>query len=268
MTRLIDTHCHVYMDEFAEDARETLDRARDVGVSRAMVIGCDELSSFAAVRFAKDNSSAGSELRASIGVHPHEADGIGATISDELEDLAENEHVRAVGEIGLDYFYDNSPRRKQIEVFEMQVFFARRVKLPIIVHIRNAQARSDGDAYRESMALLKRCHADECGGIIHCFSGDRDDARAALDLGFHISFAGPITYPKAEELREAARYSPIDRILCETDSPYLAPQKKRGKRNEPANVLSVYEKIAEIKERSLEEFAEIVWQNAEDLLKF
>jgi TatD DNase family protein len=142
--------------------------------------------------------------------------------------------------------------------------WAERAKKPILVHLRNAPSRDAGDAYGDAMAAIAN-HPKLSGGVIHCFSGVVDDARRALDLGFYISFAGPVTYPKSSELREAAAYIPTDRILCETDSPYLAPQTRRGKRNEPAFVREVYEKIAQARGTSLDEFSASVWENGERL---
>jgi TatD DNase family protein len=176
--------------------------------------------------------------------------------------LATNCEVAAIGEIGLDYYYDNSPRDVQRAVFEAQTEWAERAKKPVLVHLRNAPTR--GDAYGEAMAIIAN-HSKLSGGVIHCFSGGVDDARRALDLGFYISFAGPITYPKSSELREAAAYVPTDCILCETDSPYLPPQSKRGRRNEPALVREVYEKVAQARGVSLNEFSVSVWENCERL---
>ena len=147
----------------------------------------------------------------------------------------------------------------------MQIEWAKRAKKPIIVHLRNAANRGEGDAYREACDIMKKNSAGEQGGVIHCFSGDRPDAKTALDLGFYISFAGPLTYPKSESLRDAAAYVPLDRILCETDSPYLAPQSRRGRRNEPAFVPEVYETLANIKKTGLERLAEAIWENGETL---
>lgn len=256
------------MKEFRGKFEETLSKAYDVGVRRVLLAACDEMSSYEVIRLAgaaESGEASGVEVWAAAGVHPHDASGVKDGLPEELTDLAANKHVVAIGEMGLDFYYDNSPRKTQVEVFERQIDWARRVKKPIIVHLRNAENRSAGDAYREAIGIMKRTAASDCGGVIHCFSGEIPDARAALDLGFYISFAGPITYPKAESLRKAAAYVPPDRILCETDSPYLAPQRMRGKRNEPALVCDVYEKIAEVRKTPLPDLAQTVWDNGSRL---
>lgn len=265
--RLFDSHCHLYMEEFADDASDALARAAEAGVRRAMLIGCDEASSREAIACAQNFAQHGVALAATVGVHPHEAGGVKDGLPDSLKALASDDSVRAIGEIGLDYYYDNSPRGVQAEVFERQIAWAREAGLPIVVHLRNAANPSDGDAASDARAIIRRAGAEECGGVIHCFSGGIAEARAMLDLGFYISFAGPVTYPKNNELREAAAYAPADRILCETDSPYLAPQKKRGKRNEPALVRHIYEKIADVRGVSLACLAQKVWQNGAALFR-
>jgi len=263
--RLFDSHCHLDMPEFDADRGETLRRAYGAGVRRILLAAYDESSSFRALRLASESGAHGVELCAAVGVHPHDARGAADGLSEELTSLASNPRVAAIGEMGLDYYYDNSPRDTQADVFARQIEWARGAGKPIIVHLRNASDRAAGDAYRDALRILKESRASEVGGVIHCFSGDIADARDALDLGFTISFAGPVTYPKARALREAATFVPDDRILCETDSPYLAPQRVRGKRNEPACVRDVYEKIAEVRGIPLEEFAETVRENGERL---
>ncbi|MDL2263334.1 TatD family hydrolase [Synergistaceae bacterium OttesenSCG-928-I11] len=262
---LFDSHCHLDMEEFRGSVEGVLQRAYDAGVRRVLLAACDEMSSYETIRIAGAHGNAGVEIWAAAGVHPHDASGVAGGLPEELTDLSANRHVVAIGEMGLDYYYDNSPRDVQARVFEWQIAWAKRAKKPIIVHLRNAEKRAEGDAYRDAIRIMKRAGASCCGGVIHCFSGEVDDARAALDLGFYISFAGPITYPKVVTLREAAAFVPLDRILCETDSPYLAPQSRRGKRNEPALVREVYEKMAEVRNIPLDKLAEAVWQNAENL---
>ena len=269
---LFDSHCHLDMEEFEGEVGGVLERALEAGVTRLLVASCDEASSRAVLKIAAEERPAGQELWASVGVHPHEADaalsgygGIDGVFS--LLGQPGADRIVAIGETGLDFYYDNSPRAAQAEAFERQIFWAKAAKKPLIVHLRNAADRSGGDAYREAIAIMKGAGADSCGGVIHCFSGERRDARAALDMGFYISFAGPVTYPRADELRETARYAPLDRILCETDSPYLAPQGRRGKRNEPAFVREVYDKIAETRNLPLAELAAAVWENGQRLFK-
>lgn len=263
--RLFDSHCHLDMPEFDGSRDEALRRAYDAGVRRILLAACDERSSFEVLRLAVENNASGIELLAAAGVHPHDAGGVAGGLPEELTDLSSNARVAAIGETGLDYYYDNSPRDTQARVFAQQIEWARKAGKPIIVHLRNAADRAEGDAYRDAVRIMKEGGASACGGVIHCFSGDLQDAGAALDLGFYISFAGPITYPKATELREAAAFVPPDRLLCETDSPYLAPQRNRGRRNEPAYVRDVYERLAEVRGVPLEELAEIIWENGERL---
>jgi TatD DNase family protein len=252
------------MEAFSGDFDEVVSRAAEAKVRCALLAACDFRSSIEVIRIAREVKRPDIAFFASAGVHPHEADSVRGGLPRELEALAANREVVAIGEIGLDYYYDNSPRNVQRDVFEAQLEWAERTKKPILVHLRNAPSRDDGDAYGEAMAVIAN-HPKLSGGVIHCFSGSVADARRALDLGFYVSFAGPVTYPKSSELREAAAYVPTDRILCETDSPYLAPQTKRGKRNEPAFVREVYEKIAQLRGVSLNEFSASVWENGERL---
>jgi TatD DNase family protein len=250
------------MEEFGGDVGDVLARARAAGVCRAMLAACDERSGIEVVRLAERYKESGVELLASVGIHPHEA-ALVRNLPAGMRSMSRAKEVSAIGEMGLDYYYDNSPRNIQRDIFELQLELASDVKKPVIVHLRGSKERVLGDAYAEAMSVMKNYPG--LRGVIHCFSGNTDDARAALDMGFYISFAGPVTYPKAAELREAAAYVPIGRLLCETDSPYLAPQSKRGKRNEPAFVRAVYDKIAEIRGISFESLAETVWENGENL---
>ncbi|MDR3332968.1 MAG: TatD family hydrolase [Synergistaceae bacterium] len=263
--RLFDSHCHLNMKEFHGDLEPVLERARVAGVARLLLAACDEISSRDVLRLAGGENGSGVEIWASAGVHPHDAATVASGLPEELTDLSSNKHVRAIGEIGLDFYYDNSPRATQADVFERQIKWALKARKPILVHLRSSANRGDGDAYANAFAIMKRSGASECGGVIHCFSGEKRDAATALDMGFYISFAGPITYPKAASLREVSQYVPIDRILCETDSPYLAPQSRRGKRNEPALVREVYETVSMTRGIALPELAEAVWENAERL---
>ena len=251
------------MKEFRGGVGAVLARAGEAGVCRVLLAACDEASSYEVLNIARTAGVSGVELWAAAGVHPHEASGVSGGLPEELTDLGSNSLVVAIGEMGLDYYYDNSPRDVQADVFEEQLEWARRVDKPVIVHLRNAAEREQGDAYRDATAILKGHRGVR--GVIHCFSGDKSDAKAALDLGFYISFAGPLTYPKAQELRDVAAYVPEDRVLCETDAPYLAPQSHRGRRNEPAYVRCVYERLAEVRGVPLEELAPLIWRNSERL---
>ncbi|MDR1133849.1 MAG: TatD family hydrolase, partial [Synergistaceae bacterium] len=215
--RLFDSHCHLDMEAFSGDFDAVVSRAAEAGVRRALLAACDLRSSAGVIRIAREVKRPDIGFISSAGVHPHEAESARGGLPRELEELAAAREVAAIGEIGLDYYYDNSPRDVQRAIFEAQMEWAERAGKPILVHLRNAPARNDGDAYGEAMAIIAN-HSKLSGGVIHCFSGGVGDARRALDLGFYISFAGPITYPKSSELREAAAYVPTDRILCETDS--------------------------------------------------
>lgn len=251
----IDAHCHLNMPEFAKDLDEVIQRAQEAEVQRFLVVGFDEPSNPEAIRLAEERAALG--LFASVGIHPHEASTVKQGLPASLKELASHSRVLAIGETGLDYFYDHSPRSVQKEAFVEHIDWARKVRKPLIVHIR--------DAYAEALDLLRIEGADLCGGVIHCFSGTWEDAVKAMDLGFYISFAGPVTYPRNEELRDVASRIPLDRILCETDSPFLSPQGYRGKRNEPAYVKWVYETLAQVRGQTMEELSEAVWINADRL---
>lgn len=232
-------------------------------VTRLLAVGFDIQSSSENVAIARQHAEGEPQIWAATGIHPHNASSAERELPKELEVLLREKRVAALGEIGLDYFYDNSPREFQQRVFCAQIELAVKAGKPIITHIRDARERSEGDANAESLTLLRECHADRVGGVIHCFSGGMKDAEAALELGFYISFAGPVTYPRSEGLRRVAAAVPLDRLLCETDAPYLAPQPLRGKRNEPANVRFVYETIARERGMELEALAAAAAANCE-----
>lgn len=248
--RLFDSHCHLNMREYRGRVEEVLERADSRGVKRLLVVGFDLASSREAARLAEIYP----QIYASVGVHPHDArlfpDGPGEGIGS----LCASSRVVAVGETGLDYHYDNSPREVQREVFRAHIALARRVNKPLVVHVR--------EAYPDALSILLEERAFEVGGVAHCFSGSREEAFAFLDMGFYISFAGPITYPKAHGLREVFKALPIDRVLAETDSPYLAPQPLRGRRNEPSNLVYVVEEMAKVRGLSFEEMAQVLWDNS------
>lgn len=266
--RLFDSHCHLDMEEFRGEVDGVLENAYAAGVRRLLLVSCDEPSSREVLYLAsKKTGKSNIEIWTAVGVHPHEASSVASGLPEELTDLAENENVVALGEMGLDFYYDHSPRETQEKVFASQIEWAVRAGKPIVVHLRNATDRRTGDAYARAVGIMKESGAERCGGVIHCFSGDKSDARTALDLGFYISFAGPLTYPRADELRKVASYVPLDRTLCETDSPYLAPQSHRGKRNSPEYVCEVYRRLAELRELPFGELAGAIWRNGETLFK-
>ena len=250
---LVDTHCHLDDAKFDEDREQTIERALAAGVTRLVAIGTGngppDLD--AAVRLADRYLF----IYATVGVHPHDASKASEETFDRLRDLAAHPKVLAIGEIGLDYHYDFSPRDVQRSVFERQLAIAADARKPVVIHTR--------EAWEDTLALVP---ALPHGGIMHCFTGDAAQARQALDLGFHLAFGGVLTFPKAESLREAARIAPDDRVLVETDCPYLAPIPHRGKRNEPAFVVEIARRLADIRKVSLERIAQITTQNFENLI--
>lgn len=246
---VIDSHCHLAGEEFQQDLQAVVDRAMKAGVTGALVIvdAADE----AEYDRAQAVTAAWPAVRLSIGVHPHGAGRFSEEASD-VERLVEKRlngrpASRAVGEIGLDYHYDFAPRDVQQGVFRAQIGLARRRGLPIVIHTREAEE----DTFR----ILAEESGGEVRGVFHCFTGDRAMARRALDMGFHVSLAGIVTFPRAAELHEVARIVPLDRLLIETDSPFLAPVPHRGSRNEPARVVHVAEAIATLRGLSVAEIA-------------
>jgi TatD DNase family protein len=254
--RLVDSHAHIQAAEFSSDIVEVIQRARGAGVEQIIVVGGtgDLSSNRAALELTKSFSG----LFATVGMHPHDAKNITEQEFEQLGQLAQSPGVVAVGETGLDFYYDHSPRKTQIELFCRFIQMARDRALPLVVHVR--------DAFREAAGLL-RAHGQGVRGVIHCFTGDFAAAREFLDLGFYLSFSGIITFKTAEALREVVREVPLERVMIETDSPYLAPVPHRGKRNEPAFVRFVAETVAEIRGISLEEVARATTQNAQNLFK-
>jgi TatD DNase family protein len=250
---LIDSHCHLDDPKFDLDRAETIQRALDAGVTRMMAIGTGngppDLET--AIRLAEQHPF----IYATIGVHPHDASKASEETWTRLSQLAAHPKVLAIGEIGLDYHYDFSPRPVQQEVFARQLESATSAGKPIVIHTR--------EAWDDTLALI-RTHG-HAGGIMHCFTGDAAQARQALDLGFHLSFGGVLTFPKADALREAARLAPDDRILLETDCPYLAPVPHRGKRNEPAFMVETARRLAEVRGVTAEHIAAVTTANFERL---
>lgn len=250
---LIDTHAHIHDPRFDSDREAVIDRARSAGVDVMVTVGTDLENSRAAVALAEQHSF----IYATVGVHPHEVKDLTAETLAELRVLAEHPRVVAYGEIGLDYYYDHSPRDIQRDRFSDQLSIARELNLPIVIHTRDAQ--------EDTLAILKEEWKDR-PGVFHCFTGDPAYATEALQLGFMVSFSGIVTFPKATELREAVRVVPLDRLLIETDCPYLAPVPHRGKRNEPSYLPAVAEIIAAEKSpTSLDEIARISSDNAKQL---
>ncbi|HZV96810.1 MAG TPA: TatD family hydrolase [Candidatus Nitrosocosmicus sp.] len=221
---LFDTHAHLHFPDFADDLEAVLDRARAAGLRGMVTIGTDRESNRATVALAEKHG----DVWASVGIHPHDA--AEATDADfkEMERLARGPRVVGLGEMGLDFFRNLSPHDAQERVFRRQIEMARRVRKPVIIHCR--------DAHPEALALLAEERVGDVGGVMHCFSADVEVAKRCLDLGLMISLAGPVTYKNARALPEVARFVPEDRLVVETDCPYLTPTPHRGKRNEPAFV--------------------------------
>lgn len=256
---LIDTHTHLDDARYETDREAMIARARAAGVEAMISVGCDLSTSRSAVVL----SDRYSFVFASIGVHPHEVKHIGDTWYDDFRQLAKNKKVVAYGEIGLDYHYNHSPQKIQRDRFREQIQLARELTLPIIIHTREAQ--------EDTITILKEEKASEVGGVFHCFSGDALLAKDALDLGFYLSFSGILTFQNATALREIAKNAPLDRVLIETDCPYLSPVPHRGKRNEPAYVEQVAKQLAAIhtdkQTLTPEEIGLITANNAKRLFK-
>jgi TatD DNase family protein len=252
---LIDSHAHIQGKEYSEDRDAVIARAHDAGVEKIIAVGGagDMSSNTEAIGLA----AAFPNIYATVGMHPHDAKDVGEEELRELGALASNAKVIAVGETGLDYYYNHSPHDVQRRVFTHFIHMARETDLPIVVHER--------DAAREAAELLRCEGAAKLRGVIHCFTGDYKAACAYLDLGFYLSFTGIITFKNAEPLRNVLRNVPLERMLVETDSPFLTPIPYRGKRNEPAFVRFVAEAVAKIKEIPFDLVARITTQNVEDL---
>lgn len=252
---LIDTHCHVQMRQFAVDRDTVIASAFSSGVTRLIVPGTDVETSRAALDLAQQHAG---RIFAGIGTHPHDASTLTPQALIEQRAMAQLPGVVAIGEIGLDYYRDLSPRDIQRGALVAQLDLARELDLPVILHIRESH---------DDMIALLQAHGSGVRGVFHCFIGDRAMATNALDLGFYLSFAGPLTYPRNDELRDVAAWAPADRILVETDSPYLSPQPLRGKRNEPQHVALVARTLAESRGVTEQEIAAITTRNASALFR-
>lgn len=247
--KVFDTHCHLEDERFEADREQAWGRMRAAGVERCCCVGSDLASSGRCLAFAQAHPG----VYAAAGVHPHEAKDAQPDYLAALRALLREEKNVALGEIGLDYYYDLSPREMQKRVLAEQVALALEMDKPVIFHIR--------DAHGDMVDFFRAC-SRLSSGVIHCFSGSPEIAREYVKMGFYISFAGPLTFKKAPHLWEAAQSVPLERLLVETDSPYLSPEPLRGRRNEPANVVHVLEKLAALRGLSREEMAEITWENA------
>jgi TatD DNase family protein len=251
--QIFDTHTHLSMRDFQGDLNRVISRAKEIGVQKFICVGFDFRSSGESVALSEGHDG----VFAAVGVHPHDARIVHAGDFAFLESLLTSSKVVAWGEIGLDYFRDLSPREAQKSVFRAQIQLAKKHSLPIIVH--------DRDAHQDVLRILKEEKAKEIGGVMHCFSASWKEAKEALDLNFYISFAGNLTYPSSKEIQEAAKRVPKERILVETDSPYLKPWPDRRGRNEPMFVALVLRFLAELRQEKLEDLAEISWENSHAL---
>jgi TatD DNase family protein len=260
----IDSHAHLDGKQFATDREQVIARARNAGVQAMVAIGNGDgpADVDCGIRLAKKYDF----IYATLGIHPHEARLTNESSYENMARLAESPKVIAWGEIGLDYYYDHSPRDVQKEVFARQMELAAAAKLPIIIHCRPSDESED--AWDDCLAMIReRWATNGLGGILHCFTGKWPHAKAALDMGFMISFAGNVTFPKAQQIRDAALEVPLDRMLIETDSPYLAPVPHRGKRNEPAFVIETARRISELRGLSGEEIGERTTRNFYNFFK-
>ncbi len=247
---LVDSHAHLLS---LEDPVDAVSRAAAEGIGKIISIGTGLESSNATVELSRKYKG----VYVSVGIHPHSASDFSEEVMGELGGMLEDPKVVAVGETGLDYHYMNSPREDQIRSFEAHMELARRHSLPFVVHVR--------DADEDLLSMLRGTDFGTKPGVIHCFSGDYQTAKKYLDLGFYISFSGIVTFKRAEEVRDAAAKIPIERLLYETDSPYLAPVPERGKPNEPRNVVYVARLISQLRGLSFEEFTSIVFENVTEL---
>ncbi|MCY9669251.1 TatD family hydrolase [Paenibacillus alginolyticus] len=251
---LTDSHTHLNAEQFNEDQDEVIQRALDAGVTRIVNVGFNRETIPSSIALAERYDF----IYSTVGWHPVDAIDMRPGDLEWIEELCKHEKVVAIGEIGLDYYWDKSPKDVQQRVFREQIRLARKLGMPIVIHNR--------DAHQDILHILKEEKAEEVGGIMHCFSGSWETAKQCLDMNFHISFGGPVTFKNARQPKEVLAQVPLDRLLIETDAPYLTPHPFRGKRNETGYVRLVAETAAEIRGVTLEEIAEITTNNAIRLL--
>lgn len=258
----VDSHCHLDGKQFASDREQVIARACEAGIEAMVAIGNGEGPDDVdcGIRLAEQHDF----MYATLGIHPHEASLANDSAFEKMARLAKNPKIIAWGEIGLDYFYHHSARDVQQQVFIKQMELARAAKLPIVIHCRPSD--NSEDAWQDCLGLIEQHWATSgIGGILHCFTGTWDHAKRALDMGFMISFAGNITFPKAQQIRDAAKEVPVERLLIETDSPYLAPIPHRGKRNEPAFVVETARQLGELRDTEKDEIGR---QTSENFYRF
>ena len=244
---IIDSHCHLYDEKLSDILPEILDNLEKN--NQIAICSADKIeTSNLALDIAKQNKN----VFATVGVHPHEAESMTDETLDEIKSMIKNKKVVAIGEIGLDYYYDNSPRDKQKYWFEAQLSLAKETDMPVVIHTR--------DATEDTISILKNSGHKNC--VIHCFSGSKETAKTMLDLGYYISFAGPVTFKNAKGILDVVSFVPDDRFFIETDCPYLTPEPNRGKRNNSVYMIDTAKKIAKVRNTSLEHIAKITYDNA------
>lgn len=253
MLKLIDSHAHLNDPRFAKDLPEVVSRAKQAGVDTIINVGYDLSSSLSAVKLAERYQG----LWAVVGVHPHDAKSWTTELRDSLKELAQHEKVLAIGETGLDYHYDNSPRDEQRYVFREQLKLAEELNLPVVIHSR--------EATQDTLEILEEYPNLSC--LLHCYSGSLETAKIYEKMGHYVSFGGPITFRNAHKLRKVVAGIPLERIMLETDCPYLTPHPHRGKRNEPAHLVLVAEKLAEIHDCSLEDIVQQTVRNTREFFR-
>jgi TatD DNase family protein len=247
---LTDTHAHLNAPQFDEDRQEVIQRAQESGISRIINVGFNRETIPSSIALAEQYEF----IYSTVGWHPQDAKDMTADDLVWIEQLCAHPKVVAIGEIGLDYYWDTSPKDVQDRVFREQIRLARKLGMPIVIHNR--------DAHQDILKVLREEKAADVGGVMHCFSGSWETAKQCLDMNFHISFGGPVTFKNAKQPKEVLAKVPLDRLLIETDAPYLTPHPFRGKRNETSYVKIVAETAAEIKGMTLEELAHTTTQNA------
>ena len=247
---LIDTHCHLDHPKFDDDRVAMLQRAKDAGIAKLITIGCDAKSSERALNLAKTHH----HLYATVGIHPHDAANAELHDDKRLRSLAQHKKCVAIGECGLDYYYDNSPRDTQKAVFRQQIKMAHDLQLPLVIHVR--------DAWEDFFTIIDEEKLPKRGAVVHCFTGTQEQAQSSLERGLHLSIPGVLTFKNAGDLPQVVKTVPENRFFIETDSPFLAPTPYRGKRNEPSFVVQVAKRVAEIREISYEAVLDITGKNA------
>ncbi|MCD6353029.1 MAG: TatD family hydrolase [Proteobacteria bacterium] len=250
---LIDSHAHLTLSQFDDDREMVIQRAREAGLKHIITVGLDIEDCHKAIMLAEEYDF----IFASVGIHPHDVKSIDTKTYSRLKRLSAHDKVVAIGEIGLDFYRNLSPRKIQFPRFREQLQLAREVSLPVIIH--------DREAHQETLKILQEERAETIGGVIHCFSGDLAMAKSCLDLGFYISIPGTITFKNSRDYQDLVRELPLNRLLLETDSPFLTPHPFRGKRNEPAYVYYTAKTVARVKNIDVAELADITTCNAQKL---